>query len=158
MTTTAFPGNSTGLPRHRRLPALLLVQALLPAIAIGEDTRQLASLPEAAQESLRQEMLGNLAALNEVLALMAAGKVVEAGALAEAELGVSAMGKHRSKPFAARPGPHMPPAMHGIGMDGHQAASEFARVAATGDRDKALVLLPSLSATCVACHYSWRIR
>lgn len=140
------------------MKALLLGLALLPAIAVGEDTRQLALLPEAAQETLRQEMIGNLAALNEVLSLMAAGKVVEAGALAEAELGVSAMGKHRSKPFDARPGPHMPPAMHGIGMDGHRAASEFARMAATGDRDKALALLPKLTGTCLACHYSWRIR
>ncbi|KAB2928822.1 MAG: cytochrome C [Dechloromonas sp.] len=131
---------------------------LLPILACAEDARQMASLPPAAQESLRQEMLGNLVALNEVLTLMAAGKVVEAGALAEAELGVSAMGKHRSKPFDARPGPHMPPAMHGIGMDGHQAASAFAKAAASGDRDKALALLPNLTGTCVACHYSWRIR
>lgn len=137
---------------------LLLLAAMLPAVASAEDTRQLAVLPPAAQESLRQEMLGNLVALNEVLVLMAAGKVVEAGALAEAELGVSAMGKHRGKPLDARPGPHMPPAMHGLGMDGHSAASEFARVAATGDRDKAAILLPNLTGACVACHYSWRIR
>ena len=137
---------------------LLLLATLLPAFAAAEDARQLASLPPAAQESLRQEMLGNLAALNEVLSLMAAGKVVEAGALAEAELGVSAMGKHRNKPPEARPGPHMPPAMHGLGMDGHKAASEFARIAATGDRDKAAALLPNLTGACVACHYSWRIR
>jgi hypothetical protein len=140
------------------MKALLFALALLPAIAIAEDTRQLASLPEAAQASLRQEMQGSLVALNEILALMAAGKVAEAGVLAEAELGASAMGKHRGKPFDARPGPHMPPAMHGIGMDGHKAASEFARVAATGDRDKALALLPNLTGTCVACHLSWRIR
>ncbi|PKO33819.1 MAG: cytochrome C [Betaproteobacteria bacterium HGW-Betaproteobacteria-7] len=140
------------------MKVLFLVLALLPAIAVGEDTRQVASLPEAAQASLRQEMQASLVALNEVLTLMAAGKVVEAGALAEAQLGVSAMGKHRGKPFAARPGPHMPPAMHGIGMDGHQAASEFARVAATSDRDKALALLPNLTGGCVACHSSWRIR
>ena len=37
-----------------------------------------------------------------------------------------AMGKHRDKPFEARPGPHMPPAMHGIGMDGHKAACALA--------------------------------
>ena len=101
-------------------------------------------------------MLDNLIGLNEVLSLMAAGKVKEAGAYAEKEFGTSAMGKHRSKPMDARPGPHMPPAMHGIGMDGHKAASEFAKVAATGDRDKALALLPSLTGACVACHLSYR--
>ena len=126
--------------------------------AAAEDTRQLVKLPAPAQEALREEMLGNLAAINEVLSLMAEGKVKEAGAVAEAKLGMSAMGKHRAKPFDARPGPHMPPAMHGIGMDGHKAVSEFARVAATGDRDQALALLPNLTAACVACHYSYRTR
>ena len=130
----------------------------LSAAAMAEDASQLVTLPPAAQESLRQEMLDNLVAVNEVLALMAEGKVKEAGAAAEAKLGMSAMGKHRSKPFDARPGPHMPPAMHGIGMDGHKAVSEFAAVAKTGDRDKALALLPNLTSACVGCHFSYRTR
>ncbi len=115
-------------------------------------------LPPPAQEALRQEMLDNLLAVNEILSLMAAGKVREAGEVAESKLGRSAMGKHRDKPFEARPGPYMPPAMHGIGMDGHQAVSEFAAVARTGDRDKALALLPNLTGQCVACHFSYRTR
>ena len=126
--------------------------------ALAQDARQLAPLPAAAQESLRQEMLDNMLAVNEVLALMAEGKVREAGEAAEAKLGMSAMGKHRSKPFDARPGPHMPPAMHGIGMDGHKAVSEFATVAKTGDRDKALALLANLTSACVGCHFSYRTR
>jgi hypothetical protein len=68
------------------------------------------------------------------------------------------MGKHRDKPFNARPGPHMPPAMHQIGIDGHAAASEFAKAASAGDREKTLALLPTLTSACVACHYSWRTR
>jgi hypothetical protein len=126
--------------------------------ALADDARQLARLPPPAQEALRQEMLDNLLAVNEILSLMAAGKVREAGEVAESKLGRSAMGKHRDKPFEARPGPHMPPAMHGIGMDGHQAASEFAVAAKTGDRDKALALLPNLTSACVACHFSYRTR
>ena len=43
-------------------------------------------------------------------------------------------------------------------MDGHKAASEFARIAATGDRDTTIAALPSLTAACVACHYSYRLR
>ncbi|MDD2743370.1 MAG: cytochrome C [Rhodocyclaceae bacterium] len=137
---------------------LMLIATLWATHAQAEDTRQLASLPPAAQESLRQEMLANLVGLNEVLSLMAAGKVKEAGVVAEAEFGLSAQGKHRTKPMDARPGPHMPPAMHGIGFDGHRAASEFAKVAATGDRDKALALLPNLTGACVGCHFSYRTR
>ena len=131
---------------------------LVTGHALAEDNRQLATLPPAAQDALREEMLGNLLAINEILTLMAAGKIKEAGQLAEKSLGQSAMGKHRDKPFEARPGPHMPPAMHGIGMDGHRTASEFAKAAASGDREKALALLPTLTGACVACHYSWRTR
>ena len=140
------------------MKALIFALFLLSTAAGAEDTRQLVKLPAPAQESLRQEMLENLVTVNEVLALMAEGKTREAGEVAEAKLGMSAMGKHRSKPMDARPGPHMPPAMHGIGMDGHKAASEFATVAKTGDRDKALALLPSLTTACVACHFSYRTR
>ena len=68
------------------------------------------------------------------------------------------LGKHRAKPMDARPGPHMPPAMHGIGMDGHKAVSEFATAAKAGERDKAMALLPNLTGACVGCHYSYRTR
>ena len=140
------------------LKILAMAAALLAGQALAEDNRQLATLPPAAQEALREEMQGNLLAINEILTLMAAGKVKEAGQLAETSLGKSAQGKHRDKPFNARPGPHMPPAMHEIGIDGHTAASEFAKAASTGDREKALSLLPNLTGGCVACHYSWRTR
>lgn len=126
--------------------------------AWGEDARQLAPLPEPAQAVLRQEMLDNMVALNEILSLMADGQVKAAGQVAEAKLGRSAMGKNRALPFEARPGAHMPQAMHEIGLSGHQAASEFARAAARGDQEGAMALLPSLTATCVACHLSYRAR
>lgn len=137
---------------------LVFALFMLSTAAFAQDARQLVTLPAPAQESLRQEMLDNLVAINEVLSLMAEGKVKEAGEAAEAKLGMSAMGKHRGKPMDARPGPHMPPAMHGIGMDGHKAVSEFAAVAKTGDRDKALALLPNLTSACVGCHFSYRTR
>ena len=140
------------------MKALVFALFLVSTAAVAEDARQLVKLPAPAQAALIEEMQGNLVALNEVLSLIAVGKIKEAGEAAETKLGMSAMGKHRDKPFEARPGPHMPPAMHGIGMDGHQAASEFAAVARTGDRDKALALLPNLTSACVACHFSFRTR
>jgi hypothetical protein len=140
------------------MKALVFALFLLSTAAGAEDTRQFVKLPAPAQAALIEEMRGNLVALNEVMSLIAADKIKEAGEVAEAKLGMSAMGKHRDLPFEARPGPHMPPAMHGIGMDGHKAASEFATVAKTGDRDKTLVLLPNLTTACVACHFSYRTR
>jgi hypothetical protein len=128
------------------------------AVQADEEARLLARMPPLAEAALREEMRDNLLSLHEILTLLASGQVKEAGDLAEKKLGKSAMGKHRDKPFEARPGPHMPPAMHRLGMEGHQAASEFARIAATGDREKALAALPTLAAPCVSCHFSYRIR
>lgn len=145
--------NRTGLAR---LGLVWTSGLLISNAAMAEDTRQLATLPPPARESLRQEMRDNLLAINEILTLVAADKIKEAGDVAEQKLGVSAQGKNRSLPFEARPGPHMPPAMHALGMDGHKAASEFAKAARAGERDRALTLLPNLTSACVACHFSWR--
>jgi hypothetical protein len=134
------------------------VALLAHTVVLAEDTRQLAILPAAAAESLRAEMRANMLTLNQIISLTVAGQTKEAGLLAEQELGVTAMGKNRKLPFDARPGPHMPPAMHAVGVDGHNAASAFALVAATGDREKTLAALPTLSTPCVACHFAYRIR
>jgi hypothetical protein len=138
------------------LPSLLFALAL--PVAAAEDMRQLAQLPVPAQQSLREEMLDNLLALHEITTLVGAGKYAEAGEVAENRLGWSARGVHAAKPPEARPGLHMPPAMHGMGMDGHKAASEFAAAAKTGDRDKTLAALPKLFNGCVSCHAAYRTR
>lgn len=140
------------------LRPLLLCTLLFANAVMAEDQRQLATLPPAAQETLRQEMLDNLVAINEILTLIGSGNLKEAGNIAEQKLGLSAQGKHRGKPFEARPGPNMPPAMHSLGMDGHRAASEFATAAKAEERERALALLPHLTNACVACHFSWRTR
>ena len=137
---------------------LLLLAACFTLPALAEDTRQLATLQPAAQETLRQEMRDNLIALNQILTLLAANQVKEACEVAEKELGRSAMGRHADKPFEARPGPQMPREMHQLGISGHLAATDFARAAASGNRDKALAELPALVGSCVACHASYRIR
>jgi hypothetical protein len=138
--------------------AYLLLAALLALPAAAEDTRQFARITPQAQETQRLEMLDNLFALNEILSLLAANKVKEAGAVAEERLGRGAMGRHAHLPFEARPGPQMPREMHRLGIDGHFAASDFAQAAASGDRNKALEKLPALTGACVACHASYRTR
>jgi hypothetical protein len=149
---------TTNPTKETDMKKLLLILAFLALPAMAEDTRQFAQLTPQAQETLRMEMLDNLLALNEILTLLAANQVKEAGQVAEARLGRGAMGKNARLPFEARPGPQMLPAMHEIGRNGHFAASEFARAAASGDRDRALALLPNLTGTCVTCHASFRTR
>ena len=137
---------------------LISLLAFVGAANAAEDVRILATLPAPAVEVLRDEMRANMLTLNEILVLVAEGKVKEAGIKAEQELGVSSMGRHRNKPFDARPGPHMPPEMHALGMEGHKSASEFAHIAASGDRNKTVAALPRLTSACVSCHAVYRIR
>lgn len=80
-----------------------LLAVPLSGQVLAEDHRQLANLPSAAQEALRDEMLGNMLANNEILTLVASGKLKEAGQAAESSRGQSAMGKHRDGPFEAQP-------------------------------------------------------
>jgi hypothetical protein len=149
-----WPANQRPATWHH----LCMIGLLLSGPVFGQDQRQLVTLPAPAQETLRLEMLDNLVNLNEILTLVTSNKLKDAGDLAERKLGLSAQGKHRDKPFDARPGPHMPPAMHALAMDGHRAASEFAKAAQAGDRNQALALLPNLTGACVSCHFSYRTR
>lgn len=141
-----------------KLALVSVCLGLTMAQARAEDKRELAVLPAAAQEVFRQEMIDNLAALNELLSLLGEGKLKEAGSVAETKLGISAMGKNRSLPLEARPGAHMPKSMHAIGVAGHRAASEFATLAANGDKEPAWAKLPEITRTCVACHVQYRVR
>lgn len=156
--------NTKGATHIGWIRARLHVAAAAAALMIGapcgaaEEARQLAPLPEAALATLRAEMLANLRAVHEIVGLLAAGKVQMAGEIAERELGTSAMGRNRSLPPEARPGPQMPAAMHAMGIEGHQAASRFAREAATGDRDRAFAALPAVMTSCVSCHHAYRTR
>lgn len=142
--------------RARWVAVFSLVSGL--AFAQPVDTRQLVQMPEPAVATLRAEMRDNLVTLNEVLTLVIAGKVKEAGVVAEKKLGTGVMGQHRDKPVEARPGAHMPAAMHDLGRSQHKAASAFAAIAATGDREKTLAALPTLNASCVSCHLAFRVR
>ena len=129
---------------------LISLLAFAGAANAAEDVRILATLPTPAVEVLRDEIWPAQA--------RPAGRVKEAGLKAEQELGVSSMGRHRNKPFDARPGPHMPPEMHALGMEGHKSASEFARIAASGEYNKTVAALPRLTSACVSCHAVYRIR
>jgi hypothetical protein len=130
----------------------------LAAHALAADNRQLVTMPDPAQAALREEMLDFTSALSQIIGSLGEGKVAEAADTAEAKLGMGAMGRHRGNPVDAMPGRFMPPDMHTLGRSLHFAATDFAKVARTGDTVKALAALQPVTATCVACHMSYRIR
>ena len=136
---------------------LMATLAAMPALA-AEDVRQLVKLPPAAEATFRQDMRDNIAAISQIVALLAEGKVKESGAVADEKLGMGVMGRHRKLPVEARPGPHLPEAMHQLNMQNHFAGNDYARAAASGDRDQALAALSAITSGCTACHLSYRIR
>ena len=140
---------------RRLLPLLLLtIPALSPA---DESTRQKVDMPPPAASALREEMLMKLQALHKVEAALAAGNPAEAAPFVERHLGMGAMGQHAALPPEARPGRYLPEAMHSIGRQSHRIGSELAEALKAGDRPRIDAGLRDITATCVACHSSYRL-
>lgn len=128
------------------------------AQARTDDERELVKMPSPARLAMRAEMRERMIALDTVMQLMSAGKVKEAGELALLRLGVPVWGGHAKLPRPARPEQYMPEAMRRMALEGFRAASDFATVARTGDRETAFAMLPMLTGSCANCHQSYRIR
>jgi cytochrome c556 len=101
-------------------------------------------------------MLDFQTALHLIIGALGEGKPADAADIAEKQIGLSAMGRHRNAPTNERPGMYMPSAMHAIASSMHAAGSDFAKVARNGDVTKALASLQAVTAACVACHRSYR--
>lgn len=127
-----------------------------PAGAPPADARRLVQMPAQAQQLLRKDMTDHMAALNEILGYLAASQLQQASEVAESRLGTSSMGRHRGTGMA--PGRFMPPEMHRLAIGMHQAASDFAAVAAKQDLPAAYSAIQRVTSFCVACHVSYRIR
>ncbi len=136
---------------------ILVLAGVLPWLSFAaEDTRQFVKMSPEARAELREEMLDFQLALNSIIAALGDGRHAEAAETAESQIGISAMGRHRKAPPNARPGMFMTDEMHAIARGMHASASEFARVAKTGDTAKALQALTAVTGACVACHRSFR--
>lgn len=139
----------------KRVTFVLLVALPCLTFAAG-DGRQFVEMPPDARAELRAEMLDFQSAFQQIIAALAEGKSSDAGTIAEKNIGVSAMGRHRTAPANARPGRYMPPEMHAMARTMHQSASEFANTAQAGDASATLKALAQLSGTCVGCHRTYR--
>lgn len=146
--------------RYILMPALLL--ATLPALAQPpappQDARQLVNMPDLPRSLMRADMQDHLAALNEIIGYLAENKLSAAAETAETRMGQSSMGKHAYIARGQGPGRFMPDTMRQMGWNMHDAASDFAKVAKSGDQGKSLAALQQLTSSCVACHMSFRTR
>ncbi len=144
--------------------ALLLCSGAVAAAATSntgqptppEDYRQLVEMPGQAQQLMRQDMQDHLAALSEVLGYLASKDFTQAAEVAEKRMGKSSMGKHRETGMG--PGRFMPLEMRQIGWAMHEAASDFAESARSGEQNRIYAALQKVMSSCTACHLSYRTR
>ena len=120
------------------------------------DLRQLVSMPDAASQLMRKDMLDHLSALNEIIVLLAENNLDAAADVAETRMGKSSMGRHRGTGMG--PGRFMPREMRNIGRGMHESATELSQAAKEGDLKGSYTALQKITASCVACHYSYRTR
>jgi hypothetical protein len=137
----------------------ILAAGLLSALTVSaqaEDNRTALDLPPGVREQFLEHMRTHLTSLNDVIQLMASGKIHEAGELARKEM---AIGK------GAGFGRYMPPGFREMGFEFHKAADEFARV--TGELPeppdaagwaKATNGLAQITVRCNACHATFRVK
>ena len=88
---------------------------------------------------------------------LAAGKPTDAVEFVERHLGMGAMGQHAALPMEARPGRYLPETMHAIGRQSHRHGSELSAALKAGDRPRIDAALRDVTATCVACHSTYRL-
>jgi hypothetical protein len=144
------------------IAAVLLAGLTAPVnagdLVLPEDARQAVEMPALQRSLMREDMVHHLTAFNEVLVLLNAGKLKEAADVAEADMGLSSMGKHAAKTQGKGPGRFMPDGMRSIGIGMHKSASEFAELARKGDLVASYKALEPVTGACVACHAGYRLK
>ena len=140
------------------LPAWLALPTLIFTMVAGAvsraDDRELVAMPPMMQAHMLANMRDHLAAINEILGLLARDDVDAAAEVAEQRLGMSSLDDHGASRMAAV----MPDAMQAIGTGMHRAASRFALKAQEGELQPALEALQAVTSACVSCHTGYRVR
>lgn len=134
--------------------ACILFLSMNSVSVAGNDNRQLVELPEMMQHHMLSNMRDHLVAINEILTMMADGKLDKAAEIAEQRLGMSSLETHGAEHMAK----FMPEGMRKAGTNMHKAASRFALKAQEGEQLPAYRMLSNVTNSCVACHSGYRIR
>jgi hypothetical protein len=128
----------------------------IEAESLKTDMRQFVEMPEQARQVLREDMLDQLAVLNEIIEYLARNNYTAAADVAENGMGQSL--RHRNQEREFGPGRYMPEEMRRMGWDLHEAASNFALVAKRQHPQATYGALQKITEACIACHYSYRTR
>ena len=125
-----------------------------PLMSMAGDVRQMVEMPQMMQEHMLSNMRDHLLALDEILGQLSEGNLDKAADIAENRLGMSSLDSHGADHMAQ----FMPQGMRSTGTAMHKAASRFAIKAQEGELLPAYKALKDVTASCVACHASYRIR
>jgi len=119
-----------------------------------DDSRELVELPEMMQQHMLANMRDHLNTINQLLVNINNGELDQAADIAEQRLGMSSLNQHR----AAHMAKFMPVPMQQAGMAMHKAASRLALKAQEGDTPATYKALANITAACVSCHASYKIK
>lgn len=136
------------------LCVLAMMAVVPPSAGAAEDAREKVDFPEMMKQHQLSNMRDHLAALNEILALLAKSELDKAADIAEHRLGMTSLVSHNASHMA----PFMPKGMQAIGTEMHHAASRFAMAAHEGDLPRSLESLSKVTQQCVACHSTYRVQ
>jgi hypothetical protein len=130
--------------------------ATLAVSALAEDTRVAVDLPPDVKVQFLEHMRTHMALVNNVIRLMADGKVREAG---------SVVGDHVVIDKGLSFGHFMPPEFKKIGLEFHRATDDFAHLAAdipepldAAGYSKALNGFSKITSQCDSCHNVFRVK
>lgn len=140
--------------RKMILAAGLVLAAFATPAAKAEDSRTAVDLPPDVRTQFLEHMRTHMNALNDVVQLMAQGKIREAGSTARKEMAIG-----QGQGF----GRYMPPEFREMGFEYHRAADDFARIASevpeppdAAGWSKLVDGLAKITVRCNACHASSR--
>ena len=142
--------------RRMILAAGLVVAALATPAAKAEDSRTAVDLPPDVKTQFLEHMRTHMNALNDVVQLMAQGKIREAGSTARKEMAIG-----QGQGF----GRYMPPEFREMGFEYHRAADDFARIASevpeppdAAGWSKLVDGLAKVTVRCNACHAVFQVK
>lgn len=150
---------------QRHLGPVLILTALLPACAAEKiqhrestsaanqqpDTRVLVQFPDEGKHFLAT-MRQNLSDINDIHRAVADANFERAAQIAEFNLGLGGIKTHNALAV------DMPEGMRNLGMAFHEASSQLARSLKERDMTKTLDGLANVTAVCVMCHATYRVR
>ena len=143
------------------MKSTILAGAIVLIIATGsataeEDSRTAVDLPPDVKTQFLEHMRTHMNALNDVVQLMAQGKIREAGSTARKEMAIG-----QGQGF----GRYMPPEFREMGFEYHRAADDFARIASevpeppdAAGWSKLVDGLAKITVRCNACHAVFQVK